>query len=70
MKINQSKRGGLVSLEEVRRAVANYMRSEGCSCCQNYDAHKEHTEILGKLLKVKPYKDGSGYDFSKYREED
>lgn len=55
--------------KQVRQAIADYMRSEGCSCCQNIKAHEEHTNILGKLLKVKKYDDGSGYNFSKYRSE-
>ena len=52
--------------KNLRNAIADYMRSEGCSCCQNVDAHKEHKERLAKLLGVKKYSDGSGYDFSKY----
>lgn len=51
---------------EIREAVANYMRSEGCSCCRDYDAHKEHEARLAKLLNVKMYSDKSGYDFSKH----
>ena len=51
----------------LREAVANYMSSEGCSCCQNIEAHKAHTEALAKLLKVPKYSDGSGYDFSKFK---
>ena len=51
----------------LRIAVADYMRSEGCSCCQDRDAHEKHKEILAKLLLVPKYPDGSGYDFSKYR---
>ena len=57
----------MVELAKVRRAVADYMRSEGCSCCSDYDAHNEHAAVLGKLLKVPKYKDGSGYDFSRFR---
>lgn len=53
--------------KQLREAVANYMRSEGCSCCQNIDAHTEHKKVLAKLLNVKPYSDNSGYDFSKYQ---
>ncbi len=53
-------------LKALRTAVADYMRSEGCSCCRDYDAHIEHAKALGKLLKVKPDKDG-WIDFSKYR---
>lgn len=51
----------------IRTAVADYMRSEGCSCCENTHAHAEHKETLAKLLDVNPYDDGSGYDFSQYR---
>lgn len=58
-----------VNLETVRAALANYMRSEGCACCRDIDAHKKHTEALAKLLDVEPYDDGSGYDFPKYAKE-
>ena len=51
----------------LRRAVADYMRSEGCSCCQDIDGHNKHKEALAKLLHVKKYSDGSGYDFGRYR---
>lgn len=50
----------------MREAVANYMQSEGCTCCQSVDAHSEHRKQLAKLLNVKLYSDGSGFDFSKY----
>ena len=53
--------------KQLREAVANYMSSEGCSCCQNVSMHKEHTESLAKLLGVPMYTDKSGYNFSKYR---
>ena len=53
-------------LAEIRRAAADYVRSEGCSCCQDRDAHKEASERLGKLLRVKKYSDGSGRDFYSY----
>lgn len=56
--------------KEVREAVADYMRSEGCSCCQDKEAHEKHKERLAKLLNVKPYGDGSGYDFSEHRSKD
>ena len=52
---------------EIRRAVADYMYSEGCSCCRNIDSHEKHAERLGKLLEVSKYNDGSGRNFSKYR---
>ena len=55
------------SLADLRRAVANYMGSEGCSCCENVDAHREHAAELARLLNVPMYDDGSGYNFAKYR---
>ena len=60
---NQSLTDGMV-LDEIREAVANYIRSEGCSCCQDIVAHREHEKRLAELLKVDPYLDNSGYDFS------
>lgn len=54
-------------LKAMRTAVADYMYSEGCACCRSIDAHEKHADALGKLLKVKKYPDGSGYDFSSYR---
>ena len=53
-------------LADIRRAVADYMRSEGCSCCRDDDAHEKHAKTLAKLLRVEKYSDGSGYDFRKY----
>lgn len=54
-------------IKELRIAVANYMASEGCSCCRNCEAHDINRERLAKLLRVPKYKDGSGHDFSKYK---
>ena len=51
----------------IRRAVADYMRSEGCTCCQDTLAHRLHAERLAKLLKVPRYKDKSGWNFARYR---
>jgi hypothetical protein len=48
----------------LRTAVADYLWSEGCSCCRGGD-HDEHRAALGKLLKV-PAKDGF-HNFNKYR---
>lgn len=56
-----------LSVADIRRAVADYMHSEGCSCCRNVEAHTAHEERLAKLLKVPKYKDGSGYDFTRFR---
>lgn len=57
-------------IKKVRSAVANYMRSEGCSCCRDSDAHFVHENILGKLLNVPRYKDESGRNFKKFETRD
>ena len=56
-----------LDLREIRQAVADYMYSEGCSCCRNIDDHKQNAERLGRLLKVPRYDDGEGREFSKFR---
>lgn len=50
----------------IRRLVADYMSSEGCSCCRDISAHEKHAAALAKALRVKKYGDGSGYDFARY----
>lgn len=50
----------------IRQAVADYMWSEGCSCCQNVTAHDEARRILAGLLDVPMYDDASGYDFNQF----
>lgn len=55
-----------VSRDELRRAVANYMYSEGCACCRGA-THDEDAALLAKLLDVPHYEDDSGYDFSQFR---
>ena len=50
----------------LRQAVADYMRSEGCSCCRDVADHEQHAARLAALLKVPRYKDGSGYDFGRF----
>lgn len=52
---------------DIRRAIADYMQSEGCGCCGDREAHKAHEATLAKMLGVKKYADGSGYDWSRYR---
>lgn len=56
----------LERLREIRRAFADYVRSEGCSCCRDDESHEEASKRLAKLLNVPTYKDGSGFDFRKY----
>ena len=50
------------TLEQIRTAFADYVRSEGCSCCRDGDAHEEAMYRMAKLLDIPPYSDGSGYD--------
>ncbi len=52
--------------EKIRIALGNYIKSEGCSCCQNVALHEKAQEELAKLLDVPKYKDDSGYDFYKF----
>lgn len=54
-------------LRKVRQVVADYMRSEGCSCCRNIDDHETNKARLAKLLDVPQYSDGSGYNFIKFQ---
>lgn len=51
--------------KQLREAVANYIRSEGCHCCESTN-HSKHQEVLAKLLNVPKYEDNSGYDFYKF----
>lgn len=50
----------------VRQAVADYIQSEGCGCCESY-RHSDHKAKLAKLLRVPKYHDGSGYNFPKFK---
>ena len=51
----------------LRTAVADYMASEGCSCCRDTEAHKKHEKRLARLLAAPMYADKSGYDFFRFR---
>ena len=55
--------------KEFRRLVADYMQSEGCSCCRNEEAHDIAKEALAKMLQVPRYSDNSGYNFNKFATE-
>jgi hypothetical protein len=60
-------RENVISLKsKLRQAVADYMSSEGCSCCRNIEDHRLHEKTLAEMLDVEPYSDGSGYNFNKY----
>lgn len=52
---------------ECRKAVADYMASEGCSCCRDTVAHPIHSRRLAELLDVPKYGDDSGYNFVLFR---
>lgn len=52
---------------KIRRLVADYISSEGCSCCRNTEAHEKHAAALAKFLGVQKYPDGSGYDFGRHK---
>ena len=54
-----------IKIEVIREAVANYMQSEGCSCCDGRE-HNDDRKKIAELLDVPMYDDGSGYDFSPY----
>lgn len=41
----------------LRTAVADYVRSEGCSCCQDREAHDKAYERMTTLLGIRK-KDG------------
>lgn len=51
--------------DAIRQALADYVCSEGCSCCQDRDAHEKARERLAKLLGIR--KKDDWYDLSKYR---
>lgn len=65
---NRPKRSNDMKIDKkiILNAIAEYMGSEGCDCCRGRD-HEKNRERIAKLLGVKKYKDGSGYDFSAYR---
>lgn len=53
-------------LKLIRQAVADYIQSEGCGCCEG-DSHGDDGKVLAELLKVPKYKDGIGYNFGKFK---
>lgn len=52
---------------KVRRALADYITSEGCDCCRDGPAHERAAAELAKLLLVPKYSDSSGHDFQRFR---
>lgn len=51
----------------LRTALADYMASEGCGCCQNRDKHVAAKSHLAILLNVPLYADNYGYNFSQFK---
>lgn len=57
-------------VDELRTAIADYMYSEGCSCCRNNEAHAINKKRIAELLDVPAQPDGCDdvwFDFSPYR---
>jgi len=55
----------LINVEIIRKAIANYMGSEGCSCCRSNN-HEDNKKVIAELLEVPMFDDESGYDFYKF----
>jgi hypothetical protein len=53
----------LSKFAQIRQAVADYMATEGCSCCGDYEQHAIDKIKLGRILRAQRYSDGSGYSF-------
>lgn len=51
-------------LKKIRVQLSRYIKTEGCSCCQNVEPHRKAQDTLGELLVFKQYDDKSGYDFT------
>jgi hypothetical protein len=45
-------------IKQIRGAVADYIASEGCSCCQSRQPHEAAHARLGELLEIPKDKDG------------
>lgn len=59
-----------VTIAGLRTAVADYMQSEGCGCCGDYEKHKVHKDKLGELLGLPALPDIDDtvyYNFSPYK---
>lgn len=58
----------MTKLEKIKYMVAEYMASEGCSCCES-SSHESDGEVLCEALGMPKFDDGSGYDFWSVRDE-
>lgn len=53
-------------ISQVRTAFADYVKTEGCGCCEDGEGHNAAMEKIAPLLEIEKYEDGSGYDTYKY----
>ena len=51
-------------LIEVKKAFSDYVKSEGCSCCRDTEAHEKAAAKIAAALGFEKYADGSGFDFN------
>ena len=56
--------------KEILELIANYMRSEGCTCCQNREEHEDVKRRLGELLDCGKYDGEDEYNFNQYTTKD
>lgn len=54
---------------ELEKAILQYLGSEGCSCCEDTDAHDEALADIAKVFGWPLYDDGSGVDWYSRRDE-
>lgn len=52
-------------IAKIRTAVADYMASEGCTCCQG-DDHDDHRAALAVLLNVPKFEEADPYAAPEY----
>lgn len=60
--------------DALRKAMGDYIASEGCSCCRSSDRHAEALNRIGRLLGVRKTKDWhgpgeNGYNFYQFAED-
>lgn len=53
--------------EKLRTHFANYVYSEGCSCCRNDEPHNDAMAEICKILSIPQYDDESGYNTSLFK---
>jgi len=50
-------------LKLAKAAFSKYVKSEGCACCRDIDAHDAAAAEIAEALGFEKYEDGSGFDF-------